>query len=170
MHTLLISGAILPWEVMIAVAVVVSSVRLEQLSSCGSGLQLPSIEHVASIKSAGLKPERHWKIAISPSTYGRLSLACTGTARRKEGHCTQLIIINHNKIDSTMINLLGQISAGLGSHTPSLPACVHWDVSLVLGQYPSKQLYEIIAPSVVSVKGHSLTPAATCGIKQFTII
>ena len=44
---------------MIAVVVVVTSVRLEQFSSCGSGLQLPSIEHVASITSAGLNPERH---------------------------------------------------------------------------------------------------------------
>ena len=69
-----------------------------------------------------------------------------------------------------MINLLEQLSVGLGSHTPSLPACEHWDVRLVLGQYPSKQLYEIIAPSVVSVKGHSLTPVMIFEMEQFTII
>ena len=69
-----------------------------------------------------------------------------------------------------MINLLEQFSAGSGIHTPSLPTCVHWDIWLVRGQYPSEQLYVIVAPSVVSVKGHSLTSAATFGMKQFTII
>ena len=44
---------------MIAVVVVVSSVGLEQFSSCGSGFQLSFTVHVAIIASAVLKPDRH---------------------------------------------------------------------------------------------------------------
>ena len=77
-----------------AVGVAVSSVALEQVSNCGSGLQLPSIVHVAIVISAGLKPDRHGKFTTSPSTYGYLLLACTEPFRGEGGtlHTTNIYI------------------------------------------------------------------------------
>ena len=84
---------------MLAIQVVESSVAPEQVSSCGSGLQLPSIVHVAIVTSAGLKPDRHGKFITSPSTYGYLLLACTEPFRGEGGalHTTN-IYYNNNKM------------------------------------------------------------------------